>query len=281
MDNIEQQTQDLFNPIDIQLDLGNSLLWEEGKSLAENPDYVKSALPKLHQGMYQHMLNCNMPETAALFMQESKFFPYLRVSKYDDVPVDTLSKAWYEHWAINKEAPTEEPNLLSVENVKMEPVKIEEEIDLGESEDKKQFPCEYPDCTGCFTTLANLKRHEKLHSGEKPFVCPFETCKKTFARKYDLKVHTRTHTKEKPFGCKHCGKRFSRTSSLREHERNIHKVGAKMIRCKYVCEANNCRKKFSQQAELDLHREMSHGTTNPAAESELWSELMNTLVPPQ
>ena len=88
------------------------------------------------------------------------------------------------------------------------------------------YNCNFDGCKSIFTTLANMKRHEKLHSGEKPFTCPFDSCNKTFARKYDSKVHARTHTKEKPYFCQidSCGRRFSRISSLREHERNLHGV---------------------------------------------------------
>jgi len=90
-------------------------------------------------------------------------------------------------------------------------------------------PCQFPGCAGVFTTVANRKRHERLHSGEKPFECGFDGCGKTFARKYDLKVHIRTHTKEKPNVCsvRSCSKSFSRNSSLREHERNVHNFPGK------------------------------------------------------
>jgi len=100
----------------------------------------------------------------------------------------------------------------------------------AESKDRKLkkfvYCCAYPGCDGAFTTMANKKRHERLHSGEKPFSCDYNKCGKFFARKYDLKVHARTHTKEKPYICPlpECGKKFSRNSSLREHERNIHNI---------------------------------------------------------
>jgi hypothetical protein len=99
------------------------------------------------------------------------------------------------------------------------------------------FACAHSGCNSLFTTLANRKRHERLHTGEKPFVCSSEDCGKCFARKYDLKVHLRTHTKEKPYDCTTCGKKFSRVSSLREHERNIHKFGQAKKRKKLLTNA--------------------------------------------
>jgi len=89
---------------------------------------------------------------------------------------------------------------------------------------KARFPCRIADCNQMFTTFANMKRHEKLHNGDRPHPCPHDGCTKSFARKYDLKVHARVHSNEKPYLCPHanCGKRFSRKSSLKEHQRNIH-----------------------------------------------------------
>jgi hypothetical protein len=103
----------------------------------------------------------------------------------------------------------------------------DEEHSEGASEDGKRqvlHSCNFRGCDSLFTTLANRKRHERLHYQDKPFECDYEGCGKCFARKYDLKVHYRTHTKEKPYSCTvvGCNKKFSRNSSLREHERNIH-----------------------------------------------------------
>lgn len=94
---------------------------------------------------------------------------------------------------------------------------------------KTLFGCRHSGCKSSFTTLANMKRHERLHSGERPFACELESCGKRFARKYDLKIHMRIHTKEKPYTCLYdsCGKQFSRISSLREHERNVHSLDIK------------------------------------------------------
>jgi uncharacterized Zn-finger protein len=47
-----------------------------------------------------------------------------------------------------------------------------------------------------------------------------------FAQAGDLKRHERVHTGEKPFACNHCGKRFSERRYLRIHlqKNNFHSL---------------------------------------------------------
>jgi len=180
---------------------------------------VLALLPSSHQALYQQLSDSNMTKAAAAFLHEARSSLTSSVDNQNTFGLTTDAE--------NQEimaALAYSSSQIAAQDVSFNPPAKEDTEDHSKDKKKTVYHCKYQGCDRNFTTLANMKRHEKLHSGEKPFTCTHDACHKSFARKYDLKVHSRTHTKEKPYQCalSGCGKRFSRVSSMREHERNIH-----------------------------------------------------------
>ncbi|MGH0182391.1 UNVERIFIED_CONTAM: hypothetical protein FKN15_009290 [Acipenser sinensis] len=94
-----------------------------------------------------------------------------------------------------------------------------------------------------FTQLGNLYSHQRIHIGEKPYHCT--ECGKIFSDLGSLKRHQRIHTGEKHYHCAVCGKSFSDLGSLKRHQR-IH-TGEKPYHCAV------CGKRFSQLGNLKRH----------------------------
>ena len=86
-------------------------------------------------------------------------------------------------------------------------------------EPDRPFPCEV--CGRKFIRATHLRRHMRIHTGEKPFAC--HICGRRYARGDYLRAHIHAHRRDKIHKCKHCGEVFQDLTRFADHCRLLHK----------------------------------------------------------
>lgn len=100
-------------------------------------------------------------------------------------------------------------------------------------------------CYNTFTCRNNMKRHMRLHTGQKPYKCTI--CSESFTRKDDVKRHLMRHTYNKPYRCNICNKGYMDRKTIKNHMKKEHQ--RKMV---HVCPT--CGESFDDNLKFQEHK---------------------------
>lgn len=95
-------------------------------------------------------------------------------------------------------------------------------VNLPRLTEAKEHAC--PICDKLFPRATELRRHARVHSGEKPYSC--EICGASFTQSGSLKLHTETHevsgVERRQFKCRVCLAVFRHRNNLTRHMKQAH-----------------------------------------------------------
>lgn len=114
--------------------------------------------------------------------------------------------------------------------------------------DRPKFTCTY--CGRLYATKQAMECHIQTAHEKFGFTCSI--CNKVFAIRKSLEIHVRYHTGDFPYACNLCDRKFAQACHLNTH------INVKHNKIRFSCEYPNCGKFFTSSTSLRNH-EFTHG----------------------